>query len=342
MKKKIIGLLAIVVLGIAGFSAFRLFGPAVQTPSGEFLYIPADSNMDSLRTTLTGKHFIDGTAWFDRAASLLRFRNVKPGRYKLTKGMSVYALVKMLRSGNQQPVSFVVIKIRTKEDLARRAGAAFECDSASMIAFLNNNDSLRSYGLDSNTVMAAVMPYTYSINWNSSPGRIFRQFYTSYKTFWNEERTQKAAAMNMTPLQVMTLASVVEEETNRKDDKYNIASVYLNRLKTDMPMQACPTVKFALKNFGLKRVLQVHTQTPSPFNTYIHRGLPPGPICTPSVESIDAVLDAPQTQYLYFVASSNFDGSTVFTTNLDDHNKYAHIYQKALDHRMDSVNKIKK
>jgi len=109
-----------------------------------------------------------------------------------------------------------------------------------------------------------------------------------------------------------------------------------------MPMQACPTVKFALKNFGLKRVLQVHTQTPSPFNTYIHRGLPPGPICTPSVESIDAVLDAPQTQYLYFVASSNFDGSTVFTTNLDDHNKYAHIYQKALDHRMDSVNKIKK
>lgn len=342
MKKRILAITALVIVAVAGYAGWQLFGPAVQTPSGEFLYVNTGSNMDSLRQELVGKKFISSATWFDRASGLLRFKTVKPGRYKVTKGMSVYSLVKMLRNGNQVPVNFVVIKIRTKEDLARRTGNAFACDSAEMIAFLNNNDSLRSFGLDSNTVMAAVMPYTYSINWNSSPGRIFRQFYASYKTFWNEARTQKAEALHMTPLQVMTLASVVEEETNRKDDRYNIASVYLNRLNTGMPMQACPTVKFALKNFGLKRVLQVHTQTPSPFNTYLHKGLPPGPICTPSVESIDAVLDAPKTQYMYFVASSNFDGLTVFTTNLDDHNKYAHLYQQALDRRMDSVKRLNK
>lgn len=341
MKKRILAITALVILGIGGYSAWQLFGPAVQTPSGEFLYVQTGTDMDSLRADLVNKKFISNSAWFNRASALLRFRNVKPGRYKVTKGMSVFSLVKMLRNGNQLPVSFVVIKIRTKEDLARRTGNAFACDSADMIAFLNNHDSLKAFGLDSNTVMAAVMPYTYSINWNSSPGRIFRQFYASYKSFWNEARSQKAAALHMTPMQVMILASVVEEETNRKDDRYNIASVYLNRLNTGMPMQACPTVKFALKDFGLKRVLQVHTQTPSPFNTYLHKGLPPGPICTPSVESIEAVLDAPKTQYLYFVASSNFDGSTIFTTNLDDHNRYAHIYQQALDRRMDSAKQAK-
>ena len=136
--------------------------------------------------------------------------------------------------------------------------------------------------------------------------------------------------MGLSPSQVYILASIIEEESNKKDDKAKIASVYLNRIEKGMPLQADPTVKFALKDFELRRILRGHTQTVSPFNTYINKGLPPGPICTPSLESIESVLDAPKTEYLYFVANSNFDGTHVFTTNYDDHMKYAKLYQQEL------------
>jgi UPF0755 protein len=235
----------------------------------------------------------------------------------------------------------VITKLRTKESLASKVGNQFECDSVQMISFLNNPDSLRPFGLDTNTVMAAAMPYTYPINWNTTPGKIFRQFYTAWESFWNEERKQKADSLRLSPVEVVTLASIVEEETLKKQDKYNIASVYLNRLKQGMPLQADPTVKFAMKNFGLKRILGVHLRTESPYNTYQNAGLPPGPICTPSIETIDAVLNAPQTDYLYFVASSSFDGTSVFTTNLTDHSKYARQYQQALTKRVDSLKKVK-
>ena len=139
--------------------------------------------------------------------------------------------------------------------------------------------------------------------------------------------------IGLKPIEVVTMASIIEEETNKKSDKPNIASVYLNRIKNGMPLQADPTVKFALKKFELKRILQGHTQTVSPYNTYVNKGLPPGPICTPSIESIEAVLGAPATEYLYFVASSNFDGTHIFTTNYDDHLKYAKIYQRELNKR---------
>jgi UPF0755 protein len=247
--------------------------------------------------------------------------------------MSLVGLVRMLKNGQQTPVSFVITRLRTKETLASRVGNAFECDSLQMISFLNSADSLREYGLDTNTVMAAAMPYTYKIKWNTTPGRIFREFHTAYKTFWTEDRKQKAQNLGLSPLQVSTLASIIDEETNAKTDKPNVASVYLNRMAKGMPLQADPTVKFAMRNFGLKRILKGHLQTNSPYNTYINKGLPPGPICTPDIETIDAVLDSPKTDYIYFVASSAFDGTHIFTTNYNDHLKYARIYQQELNKR---------
>jgi len=139
--------------------------------------------------------------------------------------------------------------------------------------------------------------------------------------------------------QVFTLASIIDEETNNEIDRPKIASVYINRLAKNMPLQADPTVKFGLKDFGLKRILYGHTQTPSPYNTYLNTGLPPGPICTPQAETIDAVLNAPKTDYLYFVANSTFDGTHVFTSDYDDHMKYARLYQAALTKLLDSANK---
>ena len=146
--------------------------------------------------------------------------------------------------------------------------------------------------------MAIVMPYTYEINWNSTPAAIVEKFYTAYKQFWTNERKIKADSLHLTTMQVITLASIVEEETNKKADKYNIASTYLNRVRIGMPLQADPTVKFAMKNFALKRVTGVHLKTDSPYNTYMYRGIPPGPICTPSLETLEAVLDAPKTECL--------------------------------------------
>lgn len=334
-KKKIFLSVLVLVLATGGFLAWKFFGPAVTVSNAknQYLYIRTGSSADDVRTELTANKFLCGSGWFDKAATVLRYRTIRPGRYKLEQGMSLVTLVRMLRNGSQSPVNFVITKIRTKESLASRVGNAFECDSAEVIRFLNNPDSLKKYDLDTNTVMAAAMPYTYTVKWNTTAGRIFEQFHTAYKSFWTAERKQKAARLGLTPTEVSTLASIIDEETNAPSDRPYIASVYLNRIAKGMPLQADPTVKFAMKDFGLRRILNVYLQTPSPYNTYINKGLPPGPICTPQTETLDAVLDSPKTDYLYFVASSAFDGTHIFTTHYDDHIKYARLYQKELNKR---------
>jgi UPF0755 protein len=343
-KKVVLSILAILLLAVA-FVAYKFFGAAVATPSGEFFYIKTGSSYNDVKNQLVEKKYLNSPYWFDWTSRVLKYNVVKPGRYKIKKGMSLVDLVRMLRSGDQSVVSFVITKIRTREVLASRIGNQFECDSLSMVNFLNNPDSLRQFGLDTNTVMAVALPLTYPITWNTTPGKIFRKFYTAYEDFWNDTRKEKAKSQGITPIQASIVASIVEEETTKAADKPNIASVYLNRVKLGMPLQADPTLKFAIRSFGLKRVLNVHKETVSPYNTYMFKGLPPGPICTPGLETLDAVLDAPKTDYLYFVASSNFDGSHIFTSNYDDHMKYAKMYQKELNRQIkirDSLQKVNK
>lgn len=340
MKKKIILSLIVTLILAVSFFTWKFFGPAISLKTEKFLYIKTGSSFGDVQNELTKNNFLNGTAWFNAASKIIGYKNVKPGRYKLKKGMSLVNLIRILRNGQQTPVNFVITKLRTKENLANKIGASFECDSLQTITFLNNNDSLAVYGLDSNTVMAAVMPFTYTIKWNTTPGKIFQQFYTAYKNFWTAEKRQKAENLKLTPVQVSTLASIIEEETNAKTDKPNIASVYLNRIAKGIPLQADPTLKFALKDFALRRIYYKHFQTVSPYNTYINTGLPPGPICTPSLETIDAVLDSPKTDYLYFVANNDFSGTHIFTTNYADHIKYARLYQQQLN-KIDSIKKVK-
>jgi UPF0755 protein len=339
MKKKIILSVLVIILIAASFIAYKIFGPSVQSKDVQYLFIRTGSSMKDLKKELIDKKFIASSAQFSQVAKLLKYKNVKPGRYKVYDGMSVYELVRMLRGGVQTPVNLVITKLRTKEDLARRAGNIFECDSLQLIRFLSSNDSLKQFEVDTTTVMTLVLPLTYSGNWNSTPQKIMLRFQTAWKEFWNNERKQKATTLGLTPIQVSTLASIIDEETNKASDRPNVASVYLNRIKQGMPLQADPTVKFALKNFALKRVLNAHLETKSPYNTYLNAGLPPGPICTAQTETIDAVLNAPKTEYLYFVANSAFDGTHVFTTNYADHLKYAREYQTALTKLLDSANK---
>lgn len=340
MKKFLLIILALALFG-GGFAAWKFFGQAINTSQGEFLYVPTGAAPKQLRDSLLARKHLSGTYWFDLTARILKFDNARPGRYRLKEGMSVFQLVRMLRSGRQEPVNFVITRFRTREDFARRAGRQFEFDSLQMISFLNNRDSLARYGFDTSTVIAALMPYTYSLNWNSTPRQLFDRCYAAYTRFWTAERKSKADSLGLSPVEVVTIASIIEEETNYGPEKPNMASVYLNRVRKGMPLQADPTLKFALRDFSLRRILNVHKGAVSPYNTYMHKGIPPGPICTPSVESIEAVLNAPQTEYLYFVASSNFDGSHIFTTSYEDHLKYATEYQQALNRRWDSLSRSK-
>jgi len=316
--------------------------PAVQNKQHAFFYINTGDDYTTVKDKLIHQQIISGSG-FDLISRILKYKTVKPGRYKFKDGISLFQLVRILRAGNQEPDKLVVIKERLPETFAGKFGKGkkfdVEFDSLQMIQFLKSNDSLKKYNVDTNTVFALVMPYTYEVKWNITPRKVFDQFYTAYKTFWSAGRKAKADSQHLTPLQVITLASIVEEETNKKSDKLNIASTYINRINKGMKLQADPTVKYALKDFTLKRVTGIHLKTDSPYNTYMYAGLPPGPICTPSVESIEAVLNAPATEYLYFVASSKFDGTSVFTKDFNDHLKYAREYQRELTRRMDSSRK---
>jgi UPF0755 protein len=259
---------------------------------------------------------------------------IKAGKFEIQRGASLLNILKMLRNGRQVPVNLVITKLRTREDLASMIGRKFECDSSEFMRFLNDTDSLNNYGLDTNTMMTMVFPDTYTYYWNTSPSRIIRKIDAGANTFWTPERLSQAESHHLNRITAYILASIVEEETTRKEDKPKIASVYLNRIATGMRLSADPTVKFALRRFDLKRVYEKYLLFESPYNTYRVTGLPPGPICTPSLESIEAVLNAPETRYFYFVAKPDFSGYSNFSETFTEHMKNAREYQKALDEQM--------
>jgi UPF0755 protein len=340
--KKIIVLFLLTILLAAGYMGWKFFGPTISTPHGEFFYIKTGENFKGVKDSLVSQRYLSGTTWFNMLAKWIGYdqKKVKAGRYKVTKGMSLFHLIRMLKNGRQTPVNLVITKFRTKEDFARKAGSMFECDSLQLINFMNEPDLLKQYGVDSNTVMTMVIPDTYTYFWNTTPEKIFVKIYEEHQRFWTEDKKKKAEEHGLTTAQVYILASIIEEETNSKTDKPLITSVYLNRLSKGMPLQADPTIKFAMKDFGLKRIYQKYLGIESPYNTYKNKGLPPGPICTPSRGTIDAVLESPQTNYLYFVAKSDLSGTHVFTENYNEHMKYAREYQKVLN-KLDSINNAK-
>ncbi len=330
--KKTIGILFLAALAIGGYAAWNIFGPNVSAPADKYFYIKTGETYDKVIASLKEQKIVKGGFFFDRLVAQAKYKsNVKPGRYEIKDNSSIYALIKMLKAGKQSPVKLVINKIRLKEDLAGKIGKTFEIDSLEVINFLSNKDSIAAYKLDDNTLMTAIIPNTYELNWNSSFKKIFSRLKSEEEKFWNTDRVQKAKAKNLSPLQVYIIASIVEEETNKAEDKPLVASVYKNRLLKGEKLQADPTVKFAMKDFLLKRILFSHLKFESPYNTYAHAGLPPGPICTPSIKTIDAVLDAPETNYMFFVAKPDFKGYSNFAITYPEHQAFAKAYQNALD-----------
>lgn len=330
--RKIIFFFLLALFLIAAYGTWQFFGPTIQSPKGKFFYIHTGASYHEVKDSLKKNNIIGTGFWFDKVATYSHYdKNVKAGKYKINNGMSVFNLVKMLRNGRQSPVNLVITKLRTKEDLAKKIGDNFETDSSSVIHFLNNNDSVLQFDADTNTVMTIVIPNTYTYTWNTPVTNVFKKLYNEEQKFWNEDRLKKAERLHLTPKEVYTIASIVEEETNRSEDKGKIASVYINRLRKGMKLAADPTIKFAMKDFGLKRIYFKYLSYPSPYNTYLHTGLPPGPINTPSIKTIDAVLNAPDTDYLFFVARPNSGGLSDFASTFQQHSAYAKAYRNALD-----------
>jgi UPF0755 protein len=334
--KKVIFILILTALVIGGYFTWKIIGPATNFEGKSYyLLIKTGSTYEDVISTLKNDDVIGSTVFFEMAANHFGYpQKVKAGRYHIKNGMSVLNMVRMLKNGQQEAVNLVITKLRTKEDLASLVGRKFECDSGAFIRFLNNSDSLKKYGLDSNTVMTTVFPNTYTYYWNTTASKIFTKLHNNYEEFWTRKRISQATEHGLTTQTTYILASIVEEETIKKDDKGKIASVYLNRIAKGVRLAADPTVKFALHDFGLKRIYEKHLSVESPYNTYKVYGLPPGPICTPSPETIDAVLTAPKTNYMFFVANADLNGYSNFAETYQEHLKFAKEYQQALDKLM--------
>ncbi|MBA2330067.1 MAG: endolytic transglycosylase MltG [Flavisolibacter sp.] len=341
--KKIIIIVVVLIIAAGLYVSWAFISPATTFEEDKAtLYIRTNAaTRQAVTDSLEKNGVIKNRTAFEWLAGRMNYwENIKPGMYEIKKGSNLLAIIRQLRNGKQTPVNLVLRKMRLKEDLARLTGGKFEFDSTEMINYLNNNSYLNQEGIDTGTIMFYVLPDTYTYFWNSTPEKVFEKLVQENEKFWNEERIQKAQSKNLTPVQAHIVASIVEEETNADSEKGEVASVYLNRVRIGMPLQADPTVKFALRDFGLKRIYHTHLQASSPYNTYRNKGLPPGPISTPSRKTIDAVLDAPQTNYLYFVASPKLDGTHDFSATYDEHLKKARLYQKELN-RLDSVRKSK-
>ena len=335
LLKRILLIVGCLLAGALVYISYRVFGPNTRAfGDNKYFYVRTGSTYNDVLEGLREQGIVRNTNSFNWVAKELGYPSrVKAGRYKISPGMSNFDIVKLLRSGRQSPVDLVINKIRTKQDFIHKIGVNLEADSTTLAAMLRDQVYLRQFGLDSNTVMCAVLPNTYEFYWNTSADAVFRKLEKARAAFWTDERKAKAKALDLTPIQVTIIASIVEEETNKNDEKPLIASVYINRYRKGMRLQADPTVKFALQDFGLKRIREVHTQYESPYNTYRVAGLPPGPICTPSEKSINAVLNTPDTDYLYFCARADFSGYHAFAATYSEHLENARKYQAELNKR---------
>ena len=260
-------------------------------------------------------------------------KHVKPGKYLIRAGMSNKALITLLRSGKQTPVRLTFSNIRTVEQLAGVAGVYLEADSASIALLFHDDAYQKQFGFNGSNSICVLIPNTYEFYWNTSAEQFYQRMTKEYKVFWNQKRKDKAKEIGLTQCEVAPLASIVEQETRKTDDQPVVAGVYMNRYKKGWKLEADPTLVYALGDFTIRRVLNEYKEIDSPYNTYMYTGLPPGPICMPSISSLDAVLNYRHHDFLFFCAKEDFSGYHVFAKTYDAHLLIARRFQKELSRR---------
>jgi UPF0755 protein len=299
-----------------------------------FLYIPTGTQFESVLNIMRQRKLLISEAGFVWTARQKRYdHRVKAGRYRLRPGMSNAELVNLLRSGRQEPVRLTLVNLHSPRALAQKVGKFLEADSTALLNLMQNDHALAEIGFNSDNVLSVVLPNTYEFYWNTDARQFFNRMFEEYRSFWNETRTREARKLGLSKVEVSILASIVERETQYKPERPTIARVYMNRLKKGMRLQADPTVVFAVGDFSINRVRSKHLEVESPYNTYKITGLPPGPICLPSVNAIEAVLKAPSAPYLFFCAKEDFSGTHRFAVTESEHLANARKFQKAMNAR---------
>lgn len=317
-----------VAAGVVAWGQF--FGKAV--PADRDLYISSATDYAGMVDSLSGK--IRHTAAFRLYARRIDLEHTfRPGHYVLREGMSVVEAARMLKLGLQTPVRVTFHNVRIPAQLAGKLARQIDADSAAILRALTSPELAREVGFDSVTLFSMFIPDTYEVYWSVAPDEFVRRMKREYDRFWTPERDARRRRSGLTRLEAMTLASIVYEETRKSDEMPRIAGVYINRLRKGMPLQADPTVKYAMQDFGLRRILHKHLKYPSPYNTYVNKGLPPSPICMPGLDAIDAVLDFEQHDYLFFCARPTLDGYHHFARTLAEHNRNARAYSAELNRR---------
>jgi len=328
--------LGLVIMVLVVYKLYsRVFVPNVALDAEqELFYIPTGSVYADVIDSLEERGIIENRKSFNWVALKKGYDSlVKPGRYKIRNGLTNNELVNMLRSGDQDPVMVVFNNVRTLNELSGKVTRYLEADSAEFATFFSDADLPEHYGFTAASFTAMFIPETYEFFWNTSPEEFADRMKQEYEKFWEGDRDRKAKKMEMSREEVITLASIVDEETIYDDENSRVAGVYLNRLEQGIPLQADPTLKFALGDFSRQRILNGDKEIDSPYNTYKYKGLPPGPITIPSVAAIDGVLDYENHRYLYFCARADFSGYHAFARTYSQHMTNAREYQRALNRR---------
>ena len=333
-KKQYIIPIIICVLALAGLVFFYLTGSLSKSDKCEYVYIDDNDNMDSIVAKL--KPIANEQALF--SFKLLSrhsgySENIRTGKYAIQPDEGIITVLRKLKNGHQEPVRLTIPESRTTDRLAGALSRKLMMDSLALSVLFKDSTLCAKMGYDTATIVCLFVPNTYEVYWNTSIDNFMNRMKKEHDKFWNNNRQAKAAALGLNPNEVCTLASIIDEETSNNPEKPMIARMYLNRLKKGMPLQADPTVKFALKDFALKRIYHNMLSTNSPYNTYKNVGLPPGPIKVASVAGIDAVLNAPDHNYLYMCAKEDFSGTHNFASSYSEHLRNAAKYSKALNER---------
>lgn len=331
-KLWITGIALCLLLSIIGAAYMTFLYKGFQIEGTTYLYIDEDDNTDSVKVKLKQKSHPKISVGFDILAHYKEYK-VKTGRYSISQDDNMLAVFKRLQNGLQTPIMLTVPSVRTINNLSAVLGKRLMIDSTCIASHLTDTTICKVYGYEPHTIACLFIPNTYEVYWNMSFEKFMQRMFKEHQAFWNEERVAKAKKAGLSPIQVCTLASIVDEETNKNAEKPMVAGMYLNRLRIGMPLQADPTIKFALQDFSLRRIYHKHLAFDSPYNTYKNKGLPPGPIRIASIAGIDAVLNYTPSKYLYMCAKEDFSGYHNFARTYQEHRANAAKYVRALNKR---------
>lgn len=334
-KKLISAIFIIVVLSIGSISYVYqlLFSPIIRFNANnkEYLYINTNSTVNDVVKQCYMQRIVMDTNQLRYSFRLLRYKKVFPGRYEIRDNMSAYQMINVLKSGQQSPVNFTFSSIRFKAKLVQLVSSKLEVDSNEMMELLFDSIFWADKGYTIDNALTVFIPNTYQLYWNTSASEFVDKMLKENLKFWNKKRIEQANKIGLSPAEVYILASIIQEETNKKDEMSRIAGVYLNRLNKNMLLQADPTARFAYGDFAVKRITFDYLRFNSPYNTYLFKGLPPGPICLASPQTIDKVLNAESHKFIYFCAKPDFSGYHNFAVNAEQHSNNARLYHKFLN-----------